>query len=230
MDRTRLAHPLGALLLITVVAGGFTLLIGGLEGGGRGVGGASVGSSAAMGRAPATLAAVVPSRPRDRTLYLVPIGDFPRETAIELAVYYDARYGLEMTVRPALPLDESARDRARRQLVAERLLDQLWGGYPDLAADDGAVVIGLVVDDLHILGRPDWSWAFGLRDEARYAIVSTARMADADPGVAASRLRKMVSRDIGILYYGLALNDDRSSVLFRDVLGAGDLDRMTEDF
>jgi hypothetical protein len=26
------------------------------------------------------------------------------------------------------------------------------------------------------------------------------------------------------------LNDDRSSVLFRDVLGAGDYDRMTEDF
>lgn len=219
MDRTRLAHPLGALALIFFVAGGFTLLIGGLEGRDRG-----------GGPAPATMAAVVPSPPRDRTLYLVPIGDFPRDGALELAGYHDARYGLEISVRPSLPADESTRDPARDQLVAERLLDQLWTGYPDLAADDGAVVIGLVTDDLYILDRPDWAWAFGLRDEARYAIVSTARMADPDPDVAAARLRKMVSRDIGILYYGLPFNDDRSSVLFREVLGADDLDRMNEDF
>lgn len=45
-----------------------------------------------------------------------------------------------------------------------------------------------------------------------------------------SRLRKMVMKDIGIMYYGLPLSNDPRSVMYRNILGIDDLDRMTEHF
>ena len=44
------------------------------------------------------------------------------------------------------------------------------------------------------------------------------------------RLQKLVTKNIGLLYFGLPLSDDPGSVLYRDVGGQSDLDRMSEDF
>lgn len=64
------------------------------------------------------------------------------------------------------------------------------------------------------------------------AVVSSARMADgfADEERQHQRLRKMVTKNVGILYYGLAVSDDLRSVLYRDILGPQDLDNASEDF
>jgi hypothetical protein len=40
----------------------------------------------------------------------------------------------------------------------------------------------------------------------------------------------MVTRDIGLMYYGLPISDNPRSVLFRDLDGVGDLDSLSEDF
>ena len=106
--------------------------------------------------------------------------------------------------------------------------------YADVVADPGAVVIGLVTTDLYLRERTDWAWAFGLRAEGRFAVVSTARMSWplglASDGRTMSRLRKMVTKDIGLMYFGLSASDDSHSVLYRNVDGVDDLDRMGEEF
>jgi hypothetical protein len=45
-----------------------------------------------------------------------------------------------------------------------------------------------------------------------------------------SRLRKMVTKNIGILYFRLPLSDDPRSVLYSKIGGAQEFDRMSEDF
>jgi hypothetical protein len=45
-----------------------------------------------------------------------------------------------------------------------------------------------------------------------------------------ARLRKMATRDIGDLYFGLPLSSDRHSVLYRSILGVPDLDAIGEDY
>jgi hypothetical protein len=45
-----------------------------------------------------------------------------------------------------------------------------------------------------------------------------------------SRLRKMVLKNIGIMYYGLPVSRDPRSVLYGNVLGPDDLDYMSEFF
>lgn len=44
------------------------------------------------------------------------------------------------------------------------------------------------------------------------------------------RLRKMVTKNVGVLYFHLRQSDDPRSVLYRNVGGIQDLDYMGEDF
>lgn len=172
----------------------------------------------------------VPSPPVARNVYLAPFGEFPLATAEALVEHYRARYGLTVEIAPSIPLPDGALNRKRNQLIAEQLVEAI--AATELAASDpGAIIIGLTDEDVYIESM-DWRYAYGLRSGETLAVVSTARMnvLRANATKRLERLRKMVTRDLGILYYGLALSDDRSSVLYKDILGPDDLDRMTEDF
>ena len=172
----------------------------------------------------------VPSPPVERAVYLAPIGDFPRADADALVAHYLEKFDLAIEVLPSIPVPSGAMDAEREQLVAERLLDAI-AATDVVAADPGAVVIGLTDADMYIAAQ-DWRYAYGLRSGGTLAIVSTARM---DDGFATEerrnqRLRKMVTKNLGILYYGLGVSDDPRSVLYRDILGPDDLDYASEDF
>lgn len=180
------------------------------------------------GRAP-----IVPTPLPGRTVTFLPLGSFPIADLERLTAYYQTRYGLEIDILPPIQVPAGLEDPNRKQLAAEDLINVIAIGIPE-ASDPDRVVIGFVTDDIYIRGRPDWRWAFGLRDEGHLGVVSTARMG-APPGlfsdlVESARLRKMVTRDIGVLYFGLPLSTDPHSVLYRSVLGVGDLDAMGEDY
>jgi predicted Zn-dependent protease len=169
-----------------------------------------------------------------RSLYFAPLDDFSRDTTQRLAAFYRQKYGIATTVLEPASVDPAAWDTQRRQLVAEDVIESFKASYPQMVADSGAVIIGLVERDVYIRERTDWAWAFGLRRDGRFAVVSTARMSWpaglASDEQAASRLRKMVSKDIGLLYFGLPVSGDPASVLYGNVGGVDDLDRMGEDF
>lgn len=217
-NRPRLAVIGFVALLVLAAAGGYA------------TGKSGLGSAAPARGTPA----VVPVPPAGRTLYLARLGDFPLDRTEDLVDYYRSKYGVEATLLPLASLDPTAWDEQRQQVVAEAAIASIKVLHTDIAGDPGAVIIGLVSSDLFIQGRPDWAWAFGLRTEGRFAVVSTARMSW--PGGIAGRsqlpvrLRKMVTRYVGFLYFGLRASDDRSSVLYREIGGVDDLDRMGEDF
>jgi predicted Zn-dependent protease len=171
----------------------------------------------------------------NRTLYFAAFDDFPADQVASLVDYYRARYGITAKVLPLAGLDPAAWDEERGQFVAEGAIASIKAVHGNVAGDPRNIIIGLIAADLYIRDRPDWKFAFGLRSEdGRIGVVSTARMGW--PGGARGqtelpvRLRKMVSRDVGFLYFGLAPTNDPSSVLYRDVLGVDDLDRMSDDF
>jgi predicted Zn-dependent protease len=124
----------------------------------------------------------------------------------------------------------------RRQLVAEKLIASVRHALPKLANDPNAFLIGFTTTDMYPVGE-NWRFAFGWRvTELRAAVVSTARMdlhypgeplEDARPEI---RLRKMVTKDIGILYYGLAQSSNSRSVLYNSILGIEELDAVGEQF
>ena len=170
----------------------------------------------------------VPPLPTSRSVFFAPIGDYPIADAQALVAHYHEKFGMPIGILPSLDLPAYARDSARRQLIAERVLDAVVASHRQ-AADPNAVVIALVRDDMYIASK-DWQYAYGLRTRGHLAIVSTAHLDDGLLGDKTQRLQKMITKDIGILYFGLPQSDDPKSVLYRDVGGPMDLDRMSEDF
>lgn len=190
-------------------------------------------ATAAPGAPTPTRPPFIPVAPTGRSLYLAAIGDFPADLLAELADQVSQKHGIDVAILAPSSLEPSAFDSVRDQFVAEDLLDALVRTYPRPASDDGSVIIGFLADDLYLRGRPDWNWAFGARGDTGYAVLSTARMgplAEPIPPIIKSRLRKMVFRDVGILYFGLPVSYDPLSVLFFDLLSVDDLDRMGEEF
>ncbi len=169
-------------------------------------------------------------------VFLVPIGSFPADELDPLVEYYRQKYSLEVAVVRSVRLDDSARDPARQQFVAEKLVSSLRAGLPKLGKDPKAILIGFTSEDMFTTSQ-NWQFAFGWRDaRTRTAVVSTARLHlpnDDQPfaaDIASTRLRKIVTKDIGIMYYGLTPSRDSKSVLYKQIAGIEDLDQAGEEF
>jgi hypothetical protein len=75
------------------------------------------------------------------------------------------------------------------------------------------------------------------RRQSRLAVVSTARMERGCLGLfaasehrQAARLRKMIGKNVGALYFGLPLSSDPRSLMYAYIGGPQELDRMSEVF
>ncbi len=139
-----------------------------------------------------------------------------------------------MTIEILSPvqLDASVMNADRRQAVAEALIALMRRGHPQTASDLQAIMIGFTEEDMYIQ-RYNWRFAFTFRQENRFAVVSTGRMSLGAVGnseLAEIRLRKMATKNIGLLYFRLPPSDNPRSVLYRNVGGIRELDYMGEEF
>ncbi len=168
-------------------------------------------------------------------IYFVPLGNFPETSLEQLEAYFRHKFGLTIERLPALPFERGVVDYRRQQLIAEELIGLMKRRYPELGNDPKAFLIGITSDDIYIRGYT-WRFAFSFRQDGRLAVVSSARMDPTrfgeapDAALLHARLRKMISKNIGIMYYRLERSGNRRSVLYGPIEGLDDLDRMGEDF
>jgi predicted Zn-dependent protease len=173
-------------------------------------------------------------RPQRRP-YLVSLGPLRTLGLTSLRDYYDAWLGLKVETLPDVPLDARALDLSRKQYVAEDLIVSLRQALPELAADPGATVIAVTDADMYIRAY-QWNFAFNYRDGQGFAVVSSARMVPwlyrlrGKEYLLHTRVRKMVSKNIGLLVYELPFSRDPTSLLYNQVLGLDDLDLIQETF
>jgi len=171
-----------------------------------------------------------------RRAYLVPLGAQRSISLDALPDYYRAKLGLPVEVLPPLTLESGSFDPARRQFVAEELIASMRRHLPRLAADPAAVLIGVTEADMYTRAF-SWRFVFNYyRGAERLAVVSTARMTPwlyrlrGKEYFLHVRMRKMISRDIGMLVYNLPLSQDPTSLLYANVGGLDDLDLLQERF
>lgn len=171
-------------------------------------------------------------------LYFVAIGDVPAGMMGALVPHFEEKFGVSIRTLSPIGFDRVTFDPERSQVVADRLIQAVRYRHATLAKNPSTRVIGITPLDMYMEAmREQWSFTFSMRSrDRRFAVVSYARMNPVNLGEAPdddllrSRLRKMVAKNIGIMYFGLPVNDDPRSALFRNVLGVDDLDRMTEEF
>ena len=163
----------------------------------------------------------------------VPLDDFPVDQLEALQRYYRQRYDVEISISKPVLVQPGLRDSSRRQLRAEALAASLRNALPEY--DRNTILIGFTSQDIYPVSE-NWRFAFGWRSSATAsAVVSTARLSLPYAGLPASaerastRLRKVVTKDIGIFYFGLPQSSNPKSVLYNQIMGIEELDNAGED-
>jgi predicted Zn-dependent protease len=152
-----------------------------------------------------------------------------------VANYYQETLGVKIVVSDPISIEESMFDRARRQLIAEELVNHVRARFPEPTRNQRLMMIGFTRADMYIQHK-EWRSAFAYRENGRFAAISTARMDPVnfglppDDGVLVRRLIKMTSKQIGLYFYELPERQEKTSVLFSPILGVDDLDEVAMDF
>lgn len=168
-------------------------------------------------------------------LYFVPLGNYSTASLTKLANFCKQKLGIQAILTDPVPFALTTVDKKRQQLIAEEAVALIKSKNPNLVADPNAVVIGLTDQDMYIR-KYDWQYAFSYWAQLRFSVVSSARMNPANLGgspdelLTESRMRKMVLKNIGVLYYVYPTNYDPKSVLYDEINSVEDLDRMGENF
>jgi len=172
---------------------------------------------------------------REKRVCFVPLGQVSPELVENLVDYYHREYAyLTIQIVRPLTIPSEMVNADRQQVEASSLSDYMNSQFH---YDPDAVLIGLTPVDLYWSDK-NWRYTFGVREAGRwddlFGVVSYARM---DPRVYGlrenedllySRVRKLVSKYIGIMYYDLSDSSDPSSPLYNNILSPSDLDRMQE--
>ena len=164
-------------------------------------------------------------------VYLIPLGLSTGETLDWAPAYYKEKFGIDVTVLQPLSWNASLEDSARRQLDAAHAISYLAQSHPEIASDPYSILIGVTSKDMY---TPYYNWQYltNWRDEGRFAIVSTHRLhpvswlAKWNPEWFNSRIQKLLTKNIALLYFNLPLSRDPSSLLSSGILTGFDLDQM----
>ena len=179
---------------------------------------------------PSGPADVIPRQPSGGHVYLAAIGEIPGTDLQRLADFYLSRY--DLVVEVLAPTTVIPPNPARGQLNGDGLFTVLAIDYLEYAGEN-SLIIGVVGADMYTPLRPEWRFAFGQWGDG-LAVVSTARMQTQidvlGERLEEQRLRKFITRYIGLAYFGLPASTDPSSVLYENVLSVFDLDDMGEDY
>lgn len=167
-----------------------------------------------------------------KNVYLIPFQLLPAEPLDWAPAYYEAKFGVHVTVLPADSPSCETQDPQRHQLDAKKCLDLLLRSHPDLANDPSAILIGITSRDMNISSF-NWKYAVNYRRDDRLAIVSVARVQLPsflnrwNPEWRHSRLQKMITKNLVMLYFDLPLSSDYTSMLSGAVSSGDDVDYMT---
>ncbi len=174
----------------------------------------------------------LPSVPA-KHVYFVPIGLDDGETLDWAPAYYRARLGIDVAVLPPLPLDPKLVDPERNQLNSDKCFDFMKQQHPEIARDPSSLLIAVTSADLYI---PDLesSYVENSRRDSRYAIISSARLQPSllglwNPEWLNSRVQKLLTKNIGLLYFDLPMSADYTSLLSSGVLSGTQIDEMAGD-
>jgi YD repeat-containing protein len=167
-----------------------------------------------------------------KKVYLIPLSLAPDESLDWAPAYYRAKLGVDVEILSPVQLSPAEQDQKRHQYVAEKCIDLISRSYRNISSDPSAILVGVTSQDMFI-GAFDWSYAENFRVEGRFAVVSAARLQPTDyPGkwnkeLLASRLQKMLTKNIAILYFNLPLSSDYTSLLSAGVLSGEQVDYMS---
>jgi YD repeat-containing protein len=176
--------------------------------------------------------ALVSSESRKK-VFVVPLGAAQHESLAWAPAYYKAKFDLDVEVLPAIRLDASVWNAARRQFAAEKLISLMKRALPEKVMDQTAVLIGVTAGDMYIQSY-DWRYAINYREDGRFGVLSTARLRPVlffqrwNEALPVSRLQKMLSKNVYSLCFEVPLSSDYTSAVSGGVMSPAEVDYMSD--
>jgi YD repeat-containing protein len=175
----------------------------------------------------------LPSVPA-KNVYLLPIGMAEGESLQWAPAYYKAKLGIDVKVLAPIPLDPKLIDATRNQLNTDKWIEFVAQKYPEISREPASILIGVTASDTYI---PDFdsSYVENMRHEGRFGMVSSARLHPIsllgkwNPEWLTSRVQKLLTKNLVMLYFDLPLSSDDTSLLSGGVLSGFQIDRMGAD-
>lgn len=167
-----------------------------------------------------------------KKVYLVPMGLESAESLEWAPEYYKAKLGISVEVLPTVAMPNDVEDHDRHQIDSEHLLSYVSSKYSELLKDPSHVLIAVTSRDIFIRSF-GWSYAENYRLGTHLAVVSCARFHLPDflerwnPEWFHSRLQKMLTKNIAVLYFSLPMSSDYTSMLSGGVLSGREVDLMS---
>lgn len=166
-------------------------------------------------------------------LYLQPIGEVPERPLRELAAWYRDHWGVEVRILAPTPSMRAAWSDDREQYEANHMLEGIEELDPGRALFPLAIVVGITFDDIYTEDRLDWPFFFATNGDS-IGLVSGARLGvcpgDTASTVTWSRIRKLVTRRFGLMYFDFEPSSDPTSPLYDRAFSTAALDRMGDDW
>ncbi len=168
-------------------------------------------------------------------VYFVPIGNVSDKYKLELLSHFEKTFPLKFSFTPYLKLRKGMIDPKKRQVFADKLLqyiDKDFGGYSD---NKNAIYIGITHVDMRPTEESN-SPILTKNKGNKYAVVANRRMMPEltetihliNIDTVLANTRKMISRNIGMLYYNKSINNDPRSMLYGKITSIQVLDNIQE--
>ncbi len=177
-----------------------------------------------------------PPNPRQADVYLIPIGGLRLDYVQSLSRYYERKFSLQVEVSPSVQPGARYLSPDGKQVVAAVLLTLLQSSIGNTSDNPRALMVAITDFDL-VAPRGSRGQVFSVLGGKCCAVISTARIDPRTTGglstdeEVAIRMRKLVTRAIALLYFGLQPNDDPTSILYAGqgaTLTLEELDRLDE--
>ena len=177
-----------------------------------------------------------PPNPRRAAVYLIPMGGVRLDYIQSLTRYYERALSLQVEITASIWPGARYLSADGKQIVAAPLLSLLRNSVGNTSDNPSAHM--LAIADLGLApSRGRTGQAFSILRDKCCGVISTSRIDPRNTGglstdeEVAIRMRKLVTRAIAFLYYGLQPNDDPTSILYAGqgaTLTLEELDRLDE--
>ena len=167
-----------------------------------------------------------------KKIFLIPIGLDPNESLSWAPAYYQLKMGIDVQVLAHDPLPEGVEVPARHQVDSERLVEHIRRAYRVIADDPSNILIAVTSRDIFIRSY-GWAFSENYRQDGRFAVLSSAGLHPTflldrwNHEWLRSRLQKILTKNIAMLYFDLPMSADYTSLLSGGVLTGSEIDSMS---
>lgn len=177
----------------------------------------------------------IPVKVSERPVYVVELGEHVAGQAARIVSFCSDVNVVCIPLKP-LRLDPRAMDTRSNAFAADALVEEVHRQQPVMAEAPGTIIVAVTAADMFVRERPERSFAPAWDTQDRFAVISLRQLGASasgvpdDPTVFTARLRKVVFRTLGRVFFRLQSPAESKGLMRASVPDLAALDALPDAF